>query len=171
MIFQRTRNSGRLALVAMLISVPISILLGVIAGLSEGKLPDIVISLFSLSVVSLPEFITGLFLIQVVALKWNDNPIADAVGWFPSSSAVPADSSFAEMLPSLWLPAISATLVLLAYIARLVRAGVIEELKRDYVRTAALKGLPRRTVIVKHVLRNALLPTITVNCHQHHMVD
>jgi peptide/nickel transport system permease protein len=60
------------------------------------------------------------------------------------------------------LPALTATLVLLAYIARLTRAGVIEELKRPYVRTAVLKGLPQRTVIFKHVLRNALLPTITV---------
>jgi peptide/nickel transport system permease protein len=60
------------------------------------------------------------------------------------------------------LPALTATLVLLAYIARLTRAGVVEELKRPYVRTATLKGLPRRTVIFKHVLRNALLPTITV---------
>lgn len=60
------------------------------------------------------------------------------------------------------LPALTATLVLLAYVTRLTRAGVIEELKQGYVRTAMLKGLPRRTVITKHVLRNALLPTITV---------
>lgn len=60
------------------------------------------------------------------------------------------------------LPALTATLVLLAYIARLTRAGVIEELKQQYVRTADLKGLPYRTVIYKHVLRNALIPTITV---------
>jgi peptide/nickel transport system permease protein len=60
------------------------------------------------------------------------------------------------------LPALTAMLVLLAYIARLTRAGVIEQLKQPYVRTADLKGLPRRTVTVKHVLRNALLPTITV---------
>ena len=60
------------------------------------------------------------------------------------------------------LPALTATFVLLAYIARLTRAGVIEELKQTYVRTAELKGLPHHTVILKHVLRNALLPTITV---------
>ena len=66
------------------------------------------------------------------------------------------------MLPSLWLPAIAATLVLLAYITRLTRAGVIEELKRDYVRTATLKGIGRQSVILRHVLRNALLPTVTV---------
>jgi peptide/nickel transport system permease protein len=67
-----------------------------------------------------------------------------------------------EALPMLILPALTAMLVLLAYIARLTRAGVVEELKQPYVRTADLKGLPRRTVTVKHVLRNALLPTITV---------
>jgi peptide/nickel transport system permease protein len=70
--------------------------------------------------------------------------------------------SFWESLPFLILPALTATLVILGYIARLTRAGVIEELKRDYVRTAELKGLPYWKVIIKHVLRNALLPTVTV---------
>jgi len=67
-----------------------------------------------------------------------------------------------ESLPMLILPALTATFVLLAYITRLTRAGVVEELKADYTRTAILKGMSRRTVVVKHVLRNALLPTITV---------
>ncbi|MCA9903390.1 MAG: ABC transporter permease, partial [Anaerolineae bacterium] len=67
-----------------------------------------------------------------------------------------------EWIRQLTLPALTATFVLLAYIVRLTRAGVIDELKKPYVRTAVLKGLPQRTVIFKHVLRNALLPTITV---------
>ena len=163
LISERTVNSARLAAVALLLSVPISLVLGVIAGLSENKLPDILISLLTLSVVSLPEFVTGLFLINIVALRWGRGALAEALGWwFPASSAVPANASFSEMLPALWLPAFAATLVLLAYISRLTRAGVIEELKRDYVRTAALKGIAWRTVIWRHVLRNALLPTITV---------
>ena len=163
LVLERSRNSLRLAAVALLLSVPVSLALGVIAGLSENKLPDIIISLFSLSLVSLPEFVTGLFLINIVALRWADNPLAQALGsWFPASSAVRANASFAEMLPALWLPAIAAALVLLAYISRLTRAGVIEELKRDYVRTAVFKGIPYRDVILRHVLRNALLPTITV---------
>lgn len=163
LVFERGRNSARLAAIALLIAVPISITLGVIAGLSEGKFLDNLISVGTLSVVSLPEFVTGLFLINVVALRWRNNPLADLLGWwFPTSSAIRPDASFRDALPALWLPAIAATLVLLAYIARLTRAGVIEELKRDYVRTAVLKGLPYRTVIIKHVLRNALLPTITV---------
>jgi peptide/nickel transport system permease protein len=162
LVTQRLINSARLGLISMLIAIPVSITLGVIAGLTEGKLPDNIISVFSLSVVSLPEFVTGLFLINTVALKWADNPIAKKIGWFPSSSAVRADASFREALPSLWLPAIAATLVLLAYIARLTRAGVIEEKKSEYVRTAVLKGLPYPVVIFKHILRNALLPTVTV---------
>ena len=163
LIIERSINSARLALVALLLSVPISLALGVIAGLSENKLPDILISLLTLSVVSLPEFVTGLFLINIVALRWGRSELARALGWwFPSSSAVPANASFGEMLPALWLPAIAATLVMLAYISRLTRAGVIEELKRDYVRTAVLKGIPWRAVVGRHVLRNALLPTITV---------
>ncbi len=163
LIIERSINSGRLALVAFLLSVPMSLTLGIIAGLSENKLPDIIISLLTLSVVSLPEFVTGLFLINIVALRWGKSPLAEAWGWwFPASSAVPANASFAEMLPALWLPAFAATLVMLAYISRLVRAGVIEELKRDYVRTAVLKGIAYRSVILRHVLRNALLPTVTV---------
>lgn len=162
LVTQRLVNSSRLAAVSLLIAIPLSVMLGVIAGLTEGRLPDNVISLLSLSVVSLPEFVTGIFLVNTVALKWADNPIAKEIGWFPASSAVGANASFWEALPSLWLPAIAATLVLLAYIVRLTRAGVIEEMKSEYVRTAVLKGLPYRTVIFKHVLRNALLPTITV---------
>ncbi|MDE2750644.1 MAG: ABC transporter permease [Chloroflexota bacterium] len=163
LIIERSVNSARLAAVALLMSVPLSLALGVIAGLFENKLPDILISLLTLSVVSLPEFVTGLFLINIVSLRWGRGELAQSLGWwFPASSAVPANASFGEMLPALWLPAVAATLTLLAYISRLTRAGVIEELKRDYVRTAALKGIPWRAVIWRHVLRNALLPTITV---------
>jgi peptide/nickel transport system permease protein len=159
---QRIVHSGWLALLTLVMAVPLSVLLGIIAGLNEGKPIDSAISVLSLSVVSLPEFVTGLFLINTVALKWKDNFIADRIGWFPSSSFIRPGTTFSEALPVLWLPAIAATLVLMAYVVRLVRAGVIEELKRDYVRTAVLKGLPFRVVIFKHVLRNALIPTITV---------
>ncbi len=151
-VTRRILNSAQLALLTVVIAVPLSILLGVLAGLTEGRLLDTAISLITLSVVSLPEFVTALFLINIVALRW---------GWFPPSSAISPNATFAEALPSLWLPAIAATLVLMAYLVRLTRAGVIEELKRDYVRAAVLKGLPYQDVIFKHVLRNALIPTIT----------
>jgi peptide/nickel transport system permease protein len=163
LVLERLRNSLRLAVVAMLIAVPLAILLGIIAGLNEDKLADNAISIGSLSVVGLPEFVTGLVIIQLFAFVINDW-LEGSFGIRPflANSSVPPDASFVEALPALILPALTATLVLLAYIARLTRAGVLEELKRPYVRTATLKGLPKRTVIGKHVLRNALLPTITV---------
>jgi peptide/nickel transport system permease protein len=152
-IAQRLRNSLMLAGLTLLIAVPLAIGLGVLAGLNENKWIDHVVSIGSLSVVGLPEFITGVILIQIFALRLR---------WLPANSSIPLNTSFVNALPSLILPAITATLVLLAYIARLTRAGVVEELKRPYVRTATLKGLPRATVVLKHVLRNALLPTVTV---------
>jgi peptide/nickel transport system permease protein len=162
-VMLRLRNSLRLAAVTLLISVPIAVGLGVIAGLNEDKLVDNAISVGSLSVVGLPEFVTGLVLIQLFAFTINDwLDSTFGIRPFLANSSIAPEASFGEALPALILPAITATLVLLAYIARLTRAGVVEELKRPYVRTAVLKGLPRRTVVVRHVLRNALLPTITV---------
>jgi peptide/nickel transport system permease protein len=152
-VVQRLRNSLMLAAVILVISVPLAIFLGVIAGLNENKWIDNVISIASLAVVGLPEFVTGLVLIQIFSFRLR---------LLPANSSIRPTTSFIEALPMLILPALTATLVLLAYIARLTRAGVIEELKQQYVRTADLKGLPYRMVIFKHVLRNALIPTITV---------
>ncbi len=153
LVMDRLGNSLRLAALTLLISVPLSVFLGVVAGLNENKFLDNMISIFTLSVVGLPEFVTGLVLINVLAL---------GLGWFPASATAPSDAPLGDWLRQLILPALTATFVLMAYIVRMTRAGVIDELKKPYVRTAILKGLPRRTVIVKHVLRNALLPTITV---------
>jgi peptide/nickel transport system permease protein len=153
LVLERLGNSSMLAALTMLIAVPLSVALGIVAGLNENKTADNVVSIGSLSVVGLPEFVTGLLLIQLLAFKFRI---------FPANSSITPQAGFFEALPMLVLPALTATLVLLAYVARLTRAGVVEELKKSYVRTAVLKGLPRRTVIVKHVLRNALLPTITV---------
>jgi peptide/nickel transport system permease protein len=163
LVMERVGNSLQLALVTMVFAVPLAIVLGVIAGLNADRPIDNVISIASLSVVGLPEFVTGLVLIQLFAFTINDW-LEDSFGIrpFAANSSIPPEATFAEALPFLILPALTATLVLLAYIARLTRAGVAEELKRPYVRTATLKGLPRRTVVYKHVLRNALLPTITV---------
>lgn len=152
-VMDRLRNSIMLAGLTMLIGVPLSIFLGVIAGLNENKLADHSISIGSLSVVGLPEFVTGIILIEIFARR---------LGWFPANSSIPLDATFSEALPMLILPAVTATLVLLAYIARLTRAGVVEELKKPYVRTATLKGIPHTAVTFKHVLRNALMPTVTV---------
>jgi peptide/nickel transport system permease protein len=158
MVMDRLRNSLILALVTLIISVPLAVTLGIIAGLNANKPIDNTISVGSLAVVGLPEFVTGLVLIQVFSFGLRGLGLP----YLPANSSIRPGTSFIEALPMLILPALTAMLVLLAYIARLTRAGVLAELKQPYVRTADLKGLPRRTVIVKHVLRNALLPTITV---------
>jgi peptide/nickel transport system permease protein len=158
MVMDRLRNSLILALVTLVISVPLAVTLGIIAGLNEDRAIDNTISVGSLAVVGLPEFVTGLVLILVFSFGLRDLGLP----YLPANSSVNPGATFLEALPMLILPAMTAMLVLLAYIARLTRAGVLAELRQPYVRTADLKGLPRRTVIVKHVLRNALLPTITV---------
>ena len=152
LVMERLGSSLRLVALTLLIGVPVSVALGVAAALKEGRLLDNAISLLSLAVVGLPEFVTGIVLIEILAFRFG----------LPATSSVRAGTPFLEALPSLILPAITASLVLAAYIVRLTRAGVVEELKQPYVRTARLKGLAERAVIWKHVLRNALLPTITV---------
>lgn len=152
-VMERLGNSARLAIMTLILCVPLAIGLGVLAALRENRWLDSLISVFSLAVVGLPEFVTGIILINVFAL---------GLGWFPPISTVSPDYTLGDWLRVLTLPAITASFVLLAYIIRMTRAGVLEELKKDYVRAATLKGLPRRQVIFKHVLRNALLPTITV---------
>ena len=153
LLAERLGNSLRLAGVTLAFAVPLAVLLGVVAAVQAGRWPDAVVSLSSLAVVGLPEFVTGIVLIQVFAF---------GLGWFPANASIPPGTPFLDALPSLVLPAATATLVMLAYVARLTRASVLEELRRPYLRTALLKGVPRRTVLRRHALRNALLPTITV---------
>ncbi|MEQ8673528.1 MAG: ABC transporter permease [Aggregatilineales bacterium] len=153
LVIDRLNNTVKLGLMTLIISIPISILLGVLAALRENTIVDSIISLVSLSVVGLPEFVTGIIFINV---------FAHGTGWFPTTSIVRDGFTFGEWINVLTLPAMTATLVLLGYVSRMTRAGVIDELKKPYVRTAILKGIPQRQVIFKHVLRNALLPTITV---------
>jgi ABC-type dipeptide/oligopeptide/nickel transport systems, permease components len=149
----RLRNSAMLAGVAFLMYVPLGIILGLIAALRRNTWLDQVISVGSLAFIGLPEFVTAVILIAVFALKLH---------WFPSSSAIDPGAGFAEALPRLILPALTVSLTSLAYIVRMTRSSTVEVLRMDYVRTAYLKGLTPRRVVGTHVLRNALLPTVTV---------
>jgi peptide/nickel transport system permease protein len=158
LLVQRTRNSLMLAAVTLVISVPISIALGFLAAVKENRTADHLISVLSLSVVGLPEFITGLVLIQLFAFQFR----RWGLPYLPANSSIQPQSGFWEALPALILPALTAALVLLAYITRMTRAGVLEELKKPYVRAANLKGLQPGRILFRHVLPNALLPAITV---------
>jgi peptide/nickel transport system permease protein len=146
-------NSSKLAALAFVIVVPLGILGGVVAALRAGRVTDRVISVTALSAYTVPEFVSGIVLIVIFAVWLKVLPVSASAG---------AGASALTQLDHLILPAIPLVLILFAYIARMARAGTIEALDSDYVRTATLKGLKRSTVIWRHVLRNSLLPTITV---------
>jgi peptide/nickel transport system permease protein len=152
-LFPALGRSLKLAAVAFVIVVPLSILGGVLAALYRGRAVDRSISVTGLSFTSVPEFVSGVVLIVIFAI---------GLKWFPVTGNPPPGTSPLGQLHYLILPAIPLVFVLFGYIARMARAGTIEALDSDYVRTAILKGLPRSVVIRRHVLRNSLLPTITV---------
>jgi peptide/nickel transport system permease protein len=146
-------NSMKLALYAFLVVVPFGILGGVFAGLRAGRATDRSITVVGLSLAVVPEFVTGLVLILVFSI-W--------LGWLPVTAQWEPGAGPLTQVRYLTLPALALAIVLFGYIARITRAGVVEALDADYTRTAYLKGLPRETVIRRHVLRNALMPTIAV---------
>jgi peptide/nickel transport system permease protein len=146
-------NSVKLAALAFVIVVPLGILGGVIAALHAGRSTDRVISVTGMSLSSVPEFVSGIVLLVVFGVELK---------WLPVTASAGTGASALSQFRHLILPAIPLVLVLFGYIARMARAGTIEVLNSDYTRTAVLKGLPQATVIRRHVLRNSLLPTITV---------
>jgi len=145
MILERYPKTIELALASMIIAVGIAIPLGVLAGTHKNTLTDNLASFVALLGISLPTFVIGPTLVFIFAVK---------LGWFsPTGSANPED---------IVLPAITLGAALSAIITRMVRSSVIEELGEDYVRTARAKGLSERTVIYKHVLKNGLIPVVTI---------
>jgi peptide/nickel transport system permease protein len=146
-------NSLKLGAVAFLIVVPLGILGGVIAALNRARFVDRLITVTGLSATVVPEFVSGIVLIILLGITLRLLPI---------TAQAPEGSSPLTQLYYLILPSFPLVLVLFGYIARIARAGMIEALEADYTRTAVLKGLSTRTVVVRHVLRNALLPTIAV---------
>jgi len=147
------RNSAMLAVLALAFYVPVGILMGVVAALKREKGADQLISGLSMAFVGLPEFVTGLLLISAFAF---------GLALLPANSSISPNSSFAEAFRFLVLPAITVSLTSLGYVTRMTRASTIDVLSTDYVRAAELKGLPRGQVLGRHVLRNSLLPTVTV---------
>jgi len=146
-------NSAKLAALALVVIIPLGILGGVIAALNYGGAVDRVITLTGSSAATVPEFVSGIVVIVIFGVALKVLPVTAAAG---------EGASFFTQLRYLILPAVPLVLVLFGYIARMARAGTVEALESDYARTATLKGLKRGVVIRRHVLRNSLLPTITV---------
>lgn len=152
-VWDALSNSLFLAAVALVLVVPLGILGGVISALKVGRPLDRIITVTGLSAAVVPEFISGIVLILIFGV-WLD--------WFPLSATWKPDADFFTRVYHLIMPAIPLVLVLFGYIARMTRAGMVEALDSDYMRTAILKGLSRPSAIRRHALRNALLPTISV---------
>lgn len=145
MILERYPSTIYLAIMAMLVAVSIAVPLGVLAGTHKNTLVDNVASFVALLGISLPGFVIGPGLVYLFAVQ---------LGWFaPTGSENPED---------IVLPAITLGAALSAIITRMIRSSVIEELGEDYVRTARAKGLSERIVVYKHVLKNGLIPVVTI---------
>lgn len=153
LVFQRLKNSAVLAAMTFVILVPTAVMLGTVAGLMRDRLPDTILTLGSLIVGAVPEFVSGVFLILVFA-SW--------LHVLPPSSVIPPEANPLQSIKHLILPAIALMMAVSAHILRMTRSSMIQVMESGYIRTAILKGLPMRTVVFKHALRNALLPTITL---------
>ncbi|WP_419997581.1 ABC transporter permease [Streptomyces boninensis] len=136
----------RLALLAVLIEMVVGITLGVLSGLRRGKAIDTAALIGTLIVISIPTFVTGYVLQYLFGVKWGI-----------AQPTVSADAPLNELL----LPAVVLALVSLAYTTRLTRTAVGENARADYIRTAVAKGLPRRRITIRHLLRNSLIPVVT----------
>lgn len=143
---ERFAVTAKLALMALGIEAVIGISAGVLAALKKGGFLDNVVLISTLAVIALPVFVTGSVLQLYLGIK---------LGWFPVT--VGADTSFYALL----LPAFVLGSVSLAYLARLMRTNLSENLRSDYVRTARAKGLPETRVVGIHTLRNSLIPVVT----------
>ncbi|MEZ4516357.1 MAG: ABC transporter permease [Chloroflexota bacterium] len=152
-LWPRLRNSLVLAAVAFVVVMPLALAFGIIAGANEGKPLDRTISILGLTLTATPEFVTGIFLILIFGI-W--------LQWVPAVAIFTSPNAIFENPTLLILPVLTLTAIELGYISRMTRASMVEVMDSAYIRTAIIKGMPRRRVIFRHALRNALLAPITV---------
>lgn len=149
----RVRNTAILAGVAFMVVMPLALVLGILAGINEGRAIDRVISVAGLALTATPEFVTGIFLILIFGI-W--------LKWLPAVSVFLSDDAIFQDPTLIALPVLTLTAVELGYIARMTRASMVEVMNSPYIRTAIIKGMPFRRIVVKHAIRNALMAPITI---------
>jgi len=150
----RVMNSAALVLLAALISIPLSILIGSVSGLLRDRWFDSGVSLGTLALAALPEFVIGIILIMLFATQ--------VMTILPAVSRVDPNVPLTSQLDVLILPALTLVLAVAPYIIRILRASMIEVLESEYVQMARLKGIPERLVLQRHALPNAVIPAIQV---------
>ena len=151
-LFKHLANTALLAAIAFACIVPLSMLLGITAGMREASRLDRAILMFSTVVASIPEFALGVFLASVFVV-W--------LGWLPGTATLMAGGGW-SVASQFVLPVAVIVLFDAGYVVSMIRASMVEVMQRPYIRTAVLKGMPFRRVIVRHALRNAMLTPITV---------
>ncbi len=142
-------NTAVLAFFVFLVMIPVSLTLGVLAGIAEGSTLDRAISSLSVLTTSVPQIATASLLTALLAL---------GLGWLPTKSAMDDGWSFRQLI----LPALTILIYDIGYFVRMTRTTVAEVMGSQYIRTAVLKGLPQYRVVLKHVLRNALIVPVTL---------
>ena len=147
--WDRLGNTGILAGVTFVVMVVIALTLGVLAGMKEGSTQDRVISVFSITTTSIPEYASAVLLSWIFVFQ---------LGWLPGTSSMTSGFNVVELI----LPVTVLTLYGFGYVARMTRASMAEVMTNQYIRTAMLKGLPYRHIIMRHALRNALIAPFTV---------
>jgi peptide/nickel transport system permease protein len=153
MLWEAFGNSAVLAVIAMVIVAAVGVTMGVVAAVWRRHWPDHAVSVFAYLGISVPEFYWGLVLILVFASTFHV---------LPASGIGNINDGLGHFVSFLVLPVITLALGYLAHVSRLTRSSMAEEMDSMYVKVARTRGLPERVVIVRHALRNALLPTITV---------
>lgn len=149
----RLRNTLLLASGAMLVGIPLALFLGIVAALWRDRPADIIVSTTAIAAMTIPEFVSATLMILVFSV-W--------LGWIPGIVLTSANAPLAGFFPEVLLPIAVLTLVMTAHILRTVRSSVIETLASDYSQMALLKGVPYWQIVFRHILPNALLPTINV---------
>ncbi|MCA1297017.1 ABC transporter permease [Stappia indica] len=149
LLLDRLANTGILAFFVFALMIPLSLVLGILAGMKEGSVQDRTISFLSVFTTSIPEIATAILLTVVLSL---------GLGWLPAKAAMINGFSFRELL----LPVLTLVIYDFGYVARMTRASMAEVMTSQYIRTAVLKGLPYRRVVMKHALRNALIAPFTL---------
>jgi peptide/nickel transport system permease protein len=152
-ILDAIARSGILAAYALILTIPVAIFAGLFAGRRRDRPSDRAIVLTGLTFSSIPEFVIGTFLVVVLGVQLHLLPVL---------ATPPPNASILDMAYYLLMPALSMAIVYFGYIARMTRAGTIEVLESDFIRTATMKGLTTTQTMRRHVLRNALVPTVAV---------
>ena len=151
-IFDRLKNTALLAAISFVTIVPLSMLLGIAAGMREGSLLDRSILLGSAIVASVPEFAIGVFLASVFVVT---------LGWLPGTATLQPGGRW-PIAVQLVLPVAVIVLFDMGYVVSMVRASMVEVMRQPYIRTAVLKGMSFRQVVVGHALRNAMINPVTI---------